>query len=83
MQIAIELPNDFMAMHTEQEVKQEIRLSYALRLYKAATVTLAKAAGLAGLDIYDFMQCCKEEGIPVIDVTKEELEDELASMLNQ
>jgi len=24
MQIAIELPNDFMAMHTAQEVKQEI-----------------------------------------------------------
>jgi len=83
MQIAIELPNDFMAMHTAQEVKQEIRLSYALRLYKAATVTLVKAAGLADLDVYDFMQCCKEEKIPVIDVTKEELEDEIASMLNQ
>jgi len=82
MQIAIELPNDFMAMHTAQEIKQEIRLSYALRLYKTAAVTLAKGAGLAGLDIYDFMQCCKKEEIPVIDVTKEELEDELASMLN-
>jgi len=83
MQIAIELPNDFMAMQTEQQVRQEIRLSYALRLYKTATVTLAKAAGLAGLDIYDFMRFCKEDHIPVLDVTKEELEEELKSMLNQ
>jgi len=28
MQIAIELPNDFMAMQVEKKVKQEIRLSF-------------------------------------------------------
>ena len=83
MQIAIELPNEFMAMQTEQAVEQEIRLSYALRLYKSAKVTLVKAADLANLDIYDFMQCCKEEGISTIEVTEEELEDEMASMLNR
>lgn len=79
MQIAIELPNDFMGMQTEQHVKQEIRLSYALRLFKATKVTLSKAAGLAGIDIYDFMQHCKEEQIPVIEVTKEELLEEIES----
>ncbi len=42
MQIAIELPNDFMGMQTEQHVKQEIRLSYALRLYKTAKVYFVK-----------------------------------------
>ncbi len=82
MQIAIELPNEFMAMQTEQAVEQEIRLSYALRLYKSAKVTLVKAANLAKLDIYDFMQSCKEESISTIEVTEEELEDEMASMLN-
>ena len=83
MQIAIELPNDFMAMQSEQKVKQEMRLSYALRLYKTARVTLSKAASLADLDIYEFMRCCKEEQIAVIDVTKEELQEELESMANQ
>jgi len=83
MQIAIELPNDFMAMQVEKKVKQEIRLSYALRLYKTAQVTLSKAAELAGMDIYDFMKCCKEEKIPVIDITKEELLEELEGMVNQ
>ena len=83
MQIAIELPNDFMAMQTEQEVKQEIRLSYALRLYKTAKVTLSKAAALAGMDIYDFMQSCKDEDIAVIEATEEELREEMKSMTNK
>jgi predicted HTH domain antitoxin len=83
MQIAIELPNDFMAMQVEKKVKQEIRLSYALRLYKTAQVTLSKAAELAGMDIYDFINSCKEEKIAVIDITKEELLEELEGMVNQ
>lgn len=83
MQIAIELPNDFMAMQTEKEVKQEMRLSYALRLYKTAKVTLSKAATLAGMDIYDFMQFCKDEQIPVINATKEELQEEIKSITNK
>ena len=83
MQIAIELPNDFMAMQSEQQVKQEMCLSYALRLYKTAQITISKAAGLANLDIYEFMSRCKEEQIPVINVTREELLEELESMGNQ
>jgi len=64
MQIAIELLNDFMAMHTTREVKQEIQLSYALRLYKTEAVTLVKGAGLAGLDDYDFMHAVKKKKYP-------------------
>ncbi|MDM8564327.1 UPF0175 family protein [Candidatus Halobeggiatoa sp. HSG11] len=77
MQIAIDLPNDFMAMQVEKKVKQEMCLSYALRLFKTSRVTLSKAAELADLDIYDFITCCKKERIPVIDITKEELLGEI------
>ena len=80
MQIAIELPNDFVTMQAKTKIKQEIRLSYALRLFKSAKVTLSKAAELAGIDIYDFIKFCKEEQIPVIDITKEELLKELKGM---
>ena len=77
MQIAIELPNDFMALREKQTVEQEMRLSYALQLFKSAKVTLSKAAQLAGLNHYDFMAACKKERIPVIDISKEELLEEL------
>lgn len=77
MQIAIDLPNDFVAFQAMPEIRQEVRTSYALWLYQRARVTLAKAAELAGVDLYDFMCICKENQIPVIDISSEELQEEL------
>jgi len=39
-----------------------------------------KAAELMGLDIYDFMAACKQNEVAVIDISKEELQEELAGM---
>ena len=80
MQIAIELPNDFAQLRGADKIVREIHLSYALRLYKKEEVTLSKAAELAGLDLYDFMSACKQEGIPVISIGKHELLDEFNGM---
>lgn len=80
MQVAIDLPNDFVQLKEPGKIIQELRLSYALRLFKASEVTLAKAAELAGLDLYDFMTACKQEKISVIDVTRDELLEELDGM---
>jgi len=60
-----------------------MRISYALRLYKALEVTLSKATELAGLDLYEFMSTCKREQIPVIDINKEELLEEVEGMISQ
>lgn len=48
MQIAIELPNDFVTFQTPAAIQQEIRSAYALSLYQKERVTLVKAAELAG-----------------------------------
>ena len=61
MQVAIDLPNDFVAFQAMPEIRQEVRTSYALWLYQRARVTLAKTAELAGVDLYDFMSICKEK----------------------
>jgi hypothetical protein len=34
MQIAIDLPNDFVAFQTVSDIQQEVRTSYALWLYQ-------------------------------------------------
>jgi predicted HTH domain antitoxin len=73
MQIVIDLPSDFVTFQGEQKIRRDIRLSYALWLYKAERVTISKAAEIADMDIYDFMQACKENRIPVIDIDREEL----------
>ncbi|MFA7243257.1 MAG: UPF0175 family protein [Sulfuricellaceae bacterium] len=78
MQIAIDLPNDFVAFQAVSDIRQEIRTSYALWLYQRERVTLAKAAELAGVDLFDFMSLCKANRIPVIDITRDELLEELA-----
>ncbi|MBA3059433.1 MAG: UPF0175 family protein [Gammaproteobacteria bacterium] len=78
MQIAIDLPNDFVAFQTITDLEQEVRSSYALWLYQRGRVTLAKAAELAGISLYDFMSLCKSNQVPVIDMTREELLDEIA-----
>jgi predicted HTH domain antitoxin len=61
MQIAIELPDDFVAFQAEPAIRKEITTSYALWLYQQERVTLAKAAELAGTDMYGFMQVCKDK----------------------
>ncbi|MCI5158034.1 MAG: UPF0175 family protein [Candidatus Electrothrix sp. AUS1_2] len=79
MQIAIDLPNDFVMFQGERTVQRDIRLAYALWLFKAELVTISKAAKVAGLDIYDFMAACKDNRIPVIAVDREELLADLNS----
>ena len=78
MQVVIDLPNDFVAFQSMADLKQEVSSSYALWLYQRGRVTLAKAAELAGISLYDFMGLCKSNLIPVIDITRDELLDEIA-----
>lgn len=78
MQIAIDLPNDFVTFQAMPDIRREIRTSYALWLYQRERVTLVKAAELAGVNIYDFMSICKTNGVPVIDMTRDELLEDLA-----
>ncbi len=80
MQIAIELPNDFVTFQSQGQIQRDISLPYALWLFKNERVTIAKAAELASLDIYDFMAACKANQVPVIEISREELFEELNGM---
>lgn len=80
MQIAIDLPGDFVAFQGEQTICHDVKLSYALWLYQAERVTLSKASELAGVDIYDFMAECKASRIPVIAIERAELIAEMESL---
>ena len=80
MQIAVNLPNDFVAFQSPSDIEKDMRLSYSLWLFKHSRVTLSKAAELAGMDIYMFLAACKQNDVPVIEISKEELLEELAGM---
>ena len=44
MQIAVNLPNDFVAFQSPSDIEKDIRLSYSLWLFKHSRGTLSKAA---------------------------------------
>jgi len=80
MRVAIDLPNDLVAFQSTTDICQEVRASYALWLYQRERVTLAKAAEVAGVSLYDFMNLCKSNQIPVIDMSRDELITELEGL---
>lgn len=80
MQIAIELPNDFVAFQGVSQVQHEIRVSYALWLYQQSRVTLSKAAQIADMDIYQFMSVCKASQVPTMGISPEELAQEVMGL---
>jgi predicted HTH domain antitoxin len=80
MDITLNLPNNFTAFQSMSDIEQDIRLSYSLWLFKNAKVSISKAAELANLTIYELMNACKKNDVPVIDMSKGELLDDLANI---
>lgn len=80
MQVAIDLPNDLVAFQGAADTRQELRTSYALWLFQRERVTLAKAAEVAGVSLYEFMGLCKNNQVPVIDMSRDELTAELEGL---
>jgi predicted HTH domain antitoxin len=82
MQVAIDLPADFVQFQPTEHLQAEIRASYALWLYQRGRVTLVRAAQLAGLDAYEFMALCKLNRVAVIDLTRDDLLEDLAGFVS-
>lgn len=67
MQISVEMPTSFVAFESVAQIQQDMKLSYALMLFKMGKVSIAKAADLAGLSLYAFMLECKKYQVSVMD----------------
>jgi predicted HTH domain antitoxin len=69
--ITIEFPADILLAlnETETELKQSIKTSLAMRLYKLEKLTIGKAAQLAGLPRFEFETLLSENEIPISNLT--------------
>ncbi|MBU1668170.1 UPF0175 family protein [bacterium] len=79
MQLTLNIP-DFAPLTLNNdmtELKQTIKLSSALMLFKNAKFSIEQASKFANLSIYEFMNECKKNNIAVISYDKDELENEL------
>lgn len=79
-QITIEVPDASLdALHlTPQAFATEVKMAAAARLYAQRQMSMHQAALFAGLDVITFRQRVGEYGVCVFDLTREELEAELA-----
>jgi len=82
MQLTLNIP-DFAPLTLNEDIKEladTIKLNTALMLFKNHKFSIEQASHFANLSIYDFMQECKKNEIPVISYDEAELEAELKSM---
>ncbi len=81
MQIAIEIPNDSVAIEAKPTIRKEIATYCTLGLYRQKWITRVKSAHVAGMKRYDFMQVCKNNRIAVIEVSRVNQPDELNGLM--
>jgi len=56
--------------------KKELKLAVAIYLFLTKKVSIGKAAEIASMSKWDFIDFLSELGIPVVNYPEEELEDE-------
>ena len=76
--ITIDLPSDILLAlnETEAELKQGIKTSLAMRLYRLQKLTIGKAAQLSGLPRFEFETLLSENEIPISNLTIDDVMDD-------
>ncbi len=69
--ISIDFPSDILLAlnETESEIKQRIKISLAIRLYKLEKLTIGKATQVSGLSRFQFETILSENEIPISNLT--------------
>jgi predicted HTH domain antitoxin len=73
--IQIELPDEVLLSlkETPEGLSRVIRMAAAAKLYELGKLSSGRAADLAGLPRVSFLQTLERYGVPIFEVTKEEL----------
>ena len=80
--ITIDFPSDILlALNaTEAELKQNIKISLAMRLYRLQKLTIGKAAQLSGLSRFEFETLLSENEIPISNLTLSDVMDDIKKL---
>ena len=76
-EIKFKIPHEvFITLHKPlEEVGEDIRKQAAIRYYKKRTLSLGKAAGLAGMTRFEFIEYLKHNKESVFSYTDQELDE--------
>jgi predicted HTH domain antitoxin len=69
--LTIDFPSDILLAlnSTEDELKQDVKISLAIRLYRLQKLTIGKAAQLSGMSRFEFETLLSENEIPISNIT--------------
>jgi len=73
--IQLDLPTDILLAlnENESELKKDIKISYAIRLYQLEKLTIGKAAQLAGVSRFEFENILSDNQIPISNLSIDEI----------
>jgi predicted HTH domain antitoxin len=80
MKVILDIPDSYALYFGLSSIESQLKLFTALMLVKQGKISVSKAAELAEINIYDFFKECKENDIPVIDYSKEDLKEEFENI---
>jgi predicted HTH domain antitoxin len=80
MKVTIDIPDSYALYFGLSGIERQLKLFTALMLVKQGKISVSRAAELAEITIYDFLKQCKENDIPVVDYSKEELKEEFENI---
>jgi predicted HTH domain antitoxin len=77
--ISFEIPDGVLTALNEEpgELSAQVRELAAIQLFKAHKLSIGKAAELAGMNKYAFIQELAKNGIPAVDYDPAELQQEM------
>lgn len=73
--ISIEFPSDILLAlnESENELKQDIKIALAIRLYSLQKLTIGKAAQVAGVSRLKFETLLADYGVPILNLSLEDV----------
>ena len=80
--ISIDFPSDILLAlnESESELIKRIKISLAVRLYKASKLTIGKAAQVSGLSRFAFESYLSENKIPISNLTIEDVMEDITKL---
>lgn len=80
--ITVDFPADILLTlnENENELKQDIKLSLAIRLYRLQKLTIGKAAQIAGMSRLNFETVLSDNDVPISNLTIDDVLDDIQKL---
>lgn len=77
--IVLEIPDEVLISlkETPSEISRDIRMLAAVKFYQMGKLSSGRAAQLAGIPRVSFLQALAQYGVPIFELTPEELRQDV------